>query len=296
MTQQLGREASQLIERALREECGPTPAELAKIQRSILDAAAVAIATTAAAPLAAKAVGTQATLLGAVGKSSFLSAVAVGMSVGAVAIGGGTWLSARVDMARDTAAMPPAVLAKQRSVQPIATAPTIAKVTESSASDVAATAPTQPPTNVAGHLSSVSDPHVRVSHAAPVGARPEGRVLTPSTEARPENATPATAAVARFETNASASISEELSLLESAQRALSEGQAAKALALLEHIGTSGGRARMLDERLALEALAACQLGQDARAELAARQLAQRTPNSPLLARIRSRCNSKGLHE
>jgi hypothetical protein len=310
MTKELSRNAESLIAQALHEERIPDPAELGRIRRSLLRAAAAATVTASAAPVAAQTLATKAMWFGVIGKGSFLSAVAVGMSIGAVAYGGGSWVVQHIESTGGHRGPAVSVAAVRGSVgavarlEPPAFEPEPARVALNVASTPSGLA-LQPNLPVASRVApgAASSSRARVSVAlgaepnstsraaaasapriepTPAGIRSKEPVLEPASSVGPE-------AIARFEPVGHASLSEELALLEAAQRAVNRGDVGKALAVLDQLDAHCPSSVLLDERLALEAIAACRAGQRARAERASRRLLQRNPSSPLASRVRLSC-------
>jgi hypothetical protein len=84
-------------------------------------------------------------------------------------------------------------------------------------------------------------------------------------------------------------IEDELTLLGAAQQALRNHRPELALQLAERHGFRFPVGALAQERLALEALALCALHRVDEARRRVRELALRVPGSPLLARVRDRC-------
>jgi hypothetical protein len=305
MTKQLGPNASSLIDQALREEKLPDPTEIARVRRSVLRAAAAVTVTTSAAPLAAQTLAAKALWFGVIGKSSFLSAVGLGISIGAVTFGGGPWVVRHLDIAKNhavpAASSNPATATR---VQPVSLefglapppAPLSAAASPLSASSAVApplAAPSGKAVPIQTTLQSVAVRTVPRPSVAPIpvieqaasGILPNLGPDIPQSTVGPQTAV----AVAKFEPVGHGSLSEELAQLEGAQRAMSRGDATKALALLDQLNAHPSSSVLLDERLALEAIAACQTGQHERAVRVTQKLSQRNPNSPLVSRVRASC-------
>jgi RNA polymerase sigma-70 factor (ECF subfamily) len=88
------------------------------------------------------------------------------------------------------------------------------------------------------------------------------------------------------------SLAEETRLLHAAQRELSQKNTSAALALLdEHASRFPGGA-LAEERTAGRVLALCDLGRTAEARLAADAFVRRSPQSPLVPRLRGSCASE----
>lgn len=81
----------------------------------------------------------------------------------------------------------------------------------------------------------------------------------------------------------------ELELLNRAQAALRDGNAAHALALLERYDVSFPSGQMTNERLAVEVFAACGLGNRARAARAASRFLELDQSSALAERVKRAC-------
>jgi hypothetical protein len=304
MTRQLGGEASRFIEQALLEERAPNQSELGRVRHALLRAAAAMTATTGAAPLAAQTLASKIAWFGAMGKGSFVGAVVVGMLGGSVAIGGGTWLVRRVEAAKHAPAARAGSASVTRSVAlPSASSGVAAQPALAPDPSSVTTAPNK---QVPGH--EVVTPVVAngqpsaVAQASAMGRPVAARVVVPRPPSltlvdshsvpTPAAAPPGTAAVARFAPVGHASLSDELAQLEQVQRAVNRGDAAKALVLLDRLNANAGSAGLVEERLALEALAAGQTGQYDRGRRAEQRLLQRSPNSPLAARIRTACGAE----
>lgn len=117
----------------------------------------------------------------------------------------------------------------------------------------------------------------------------------PNTPARPPSATAEAPAAPPAPVSADAtSMSEEASLLQSAQRALAAGQAPKALATLaEHERRFPGGV-LAEERRVAKVLGLCALGRTEEATILARAFVARSPGSVLIPRLESSCVGKAL--
>lgn len=109
----------------------------------------------------------------------------------------------------------------------------------------------------------------------------------------PEGAPPRATKVAQraLEPSKPPSLHAELSLIAAAQQALSEGRPALAL---EHAAEHAARfpkGALIQERLGIDAVAACTLGERTRGLAALKKLARRAPNAPLLVRARAACRA-----
>jgi hypothetical protein len=90
------------------------------------------------------------------------------------------------------------------------------------------------------------------------------------------------------------SMSEEASLLQSAQRALAAGQATSALALLAEHEQRFPSGVLAEERRVAKVLALCALGRADEATILARAFVARSPRSVLIPRLESACVGKAL--
>jgi hypothetical protein len=73
---------------------------------------------------------------------------------------------------------------------------------------------------------------------------------------------------------------------------LRDGQHARALQLLHEHGARFPAGILSEERMGLEAIARCSLGQTVEGQRAARAFAARAPGSPLAERVRAACGSE----
>jgi hypothetical protein len=119
-------------------------------------------------------------------------------------------------------------------------------------------------------------------------ARPSAPARAPSAtaEARAEATPPASADAT--------SMSEEASLLQSAQRALAAGQAPKALSLLAEHERRFPSGVLAEERRVAKVLGLCALGRTEEATILARAFVGRSPGSVLIPRLESSCVGKAL--
>jgi hypothetical protein len=81
----------------------------------------------------------------------------------------------------------------------------------------------------------------------------------------------------------------EIALLGKAQRALSSGQAAQALVLLDEYARSYPKGTLFEERNAAHIIALCKTGQVVKARAEANVFVRASPHSPLSERVRSSC-------
>jgi len=90
------------------------------------------------------------------------------------------------------------------------------------------------------------------------------------------------------------SMSEEASLLQSAQRALSAGRAQAALSLLAEHELRFPSGALAEERRVAKVLALCSLGRTEEASILARAFVARSPRSVLIPRLETSCVGKSL--
>jgi hypothetical protein len=154
---------------------------------------------------------------------------------------------------------------------------------------------------------SVAQPIVNQRPAAerPVPAIPEPqRRALPRPEARrvpasPSPVTEITPVPALVKAPIPESLDSELNLLRQAQEDLRLGMPAQALQRLADFNRRFPRARLDQERQAIEAIASCQLHPGPVATARAQRFLQQAPLSPLAARVRSACKadeSKSFNE
>lgn len=86
----------------------------------------------------------------------------------------------------------------------------------------------------------------------------------------------------------------ELVLLGSAQRALSSGDAARALELTEQHARAFPSGTLAEERRATRIVALCALGRHSEGRHEAREFLARSGNSPLAERVRTACSNDGV--
>lgn len=141
-----------------------------------------------------------------------------------------------------------------------------------------------------------------MARAPAAAARSESAEPAPSAERRPVPPVEAQVAVAprsgsaprQAEPSVAASVSEstlraETSALRTAQKALRDGDTARALALLASEAELHPNGALVQERAAARVLALCQAGNVAAARTEARQFESAYPTSPLRARLRAAC-------
>jgi hypothetical protein len=151
-------------------------------------------------------------------------------------------------------------------------------------------------------ISSVSprpsfDPSPEPRAAAPPAATTSEAPIPEATPAHPERhaGSPRRAALAAAKPSPAPrpapgiALTEELGLLSRAQAALSSGQAAQALVLLEEHASSHPDGALREERTAARVFALCALGRRDEARAEAQRFVESAPRSPLAARVRAAC-------
>jgi hypothetical protein len=273
MSEELSLNAREFIDQALRQEGQVTPEMARSIRQGVLGCVAAASAatalgapTTAAASVMAGAAALPAGTAGAAGtagsvmasilaKAGLVSWLVAGIAVGSVTTGVVLWVAPRSPATR---AGPPAHV---------------------SSSEIHSVAVPRRDARTAPQLDEPEPARLSRGHGdAPTRAEP-----APGPPPNHDRATEATHAPAKD----SASIAAELALLEKAQDALRTGSGAAALELLDR--PQQRPAVFVDERLTIEMLAACQMGNRDRARRAADRLIARSPQSPLALRARHSC-------
>ena len=81
----------------------------------------------------------------------------------------------------------------------------------------------------------------------------------------------------------------EIALLNEAQRALASGQADRALQLLDRHARDFPRGSLVEERAAARIIALCALGRVTAARAEAAAFVRKSPESPLVDRVRAAC-------
>lgn len=308
MTNGLGHDASRLIESALLEERVPTQIELARVRRALLRSVAIVGTTGAAAPLAAQTIAAKSAWVGFIANGSFAAAVAVGATLGGLTFGG-AWVVQRINRApiaqpsRVTSQIVPGKGASSSEVHigGQLQVPAFPELSGAESANVLSTPEHRAPARELARraIEPVRAPpsvDLRVSRLSQ-NTRAEANNSESSADSAPNPdfanvSDPAPSPAPPEAPNESAkprSLSDELAHLEQAQRAMNRGDATTALALLDQLKTVSASSSLLDERLALEVLAACQAGQQSRAVRVGHLLLQRSPGSPLAARIETSC-------
>jgi len=144
-------------------------------------------------------------------------------------------------------------------------------------------APEPLPIPIASSPIAMTDPKPNIPVPAPL-VRPRQTSALPA-RVRDKASTPAPA-----KSNTTA-LSQELMLLSRAQAALSSGEAARALALLDEHATTYPNGALHEERKAARVFALCALGRQEEARGEAQQFVSMAPRSPLAARVRGACSS-----
>ncbi len=277
MSSELNDDARSLIRDAIAEEPVADGARRAGLKRSLLAraarlgaGAAAATGTTGAASALSQGAATvpgaalPASVLPGAGAVGVL--LAKGAAVGLI-VGGA--LHAGTRFGHGDSATPPA--------PSVASAPVLAPVSR------AAAVPKSDVGNVA------ADPHSTTPTPSATNAPPAAIVAPSAADGslagpRPVEPSPA---------SSGASLRAELELISAVQAALRDGRPALALELVDRHAALYPRGQLETERLAAEAIAACQSGNEARGRRAALLFLQRDPASALAARVRSACPAGG---
>jgi len=139
----------------------------------------------------------------------------------------------------------------------------------------------QPPPSAHQPSSTVADHPSERQNKAPSLPAPE--VDTPGSAARKPKA-------ARTQPiNNGASLDQEVRLLGRAQHAMKQGDAKRALQLLEQHAAEHPSGVLSQERAGVRAVALCRAGQLSQGRAAAKRFLAQSPDSPLAARIRAAC-------
>lgn len=315
---ELGREARELIERAVRDEVPVDAAELVRIRSRVL-----------AASVGTGILGATANALAVLGKSAAaagpaLKAALVGATLAAVALGLPMVLGNRgTDPARSRSHAAAGSLVSPASVRPLPNVGNAATSVDEPSRPSAKGAPLS-------ELAPVTQAPPAASHAPKPVLHGEVSVQTPTfnapggTGAERPRASPQESAGAAgvpplvstqpLERRATANVSsfgvplagpansvrpaaksplvQEVTLLENVQSELRAGHGARALALLDESASGLGAGQLQAERLAAEVFASCQAGQVSRARRAARVFLQSYPAMPASDRVRASCGGE----
>lgn len=165
--------------------------------------------------------------------------------------------------------------ASRQTTEPAAAAPASGQTTE-----LAAVAPAERmPASSAHEPASLRGPR----HASRVHSASASAPLTAAVERTPERAV-------RTDTDPGPpSIEGELELLGAAQHALQKQRPSRALSMLQEHAFRFPKGAMVEERMAMQALALCSLGRRHAAQTVLANLAARGAPSQLLPRVRSQC-------
>jgi hypothetical protein len=279
MSSELNDDARSLIRDAIAEEPVADSARRAGLKRSVLAraarlgaAAAAATGTTGAASALTQGA---ATLPGAAVPASVLpgaGAVAVLLAKGAAVglIVGGA-LHAGTRFGHGDSATPAAPTVTSAPVLAPAPPSRAAAVSDADVGNVAADERTTTPVPSAANES----PAAAATPSAADGSLAGARAVEPAPAA------------------SGASLRAELELISAVQAALRDRRPARALELVDRHAALYPQGQLETERLAADAIAACQSGNEARGRRAARLFLQRDPTSALAARVRSACPSAG---
>jgi hypothetical protein len=249
----IGPEAKSLFEAARKAEGLPGP-KRARIKQAVLvQVAALGAASTVAGGALAMSLAAKVTLV----------------AVTAVALGGGSVSILAWKKHKDSAHTSRAVPTQARAGLPAAKP---AVIDERPASEEPVPAPVEPP------------------HRSPARAEPRRAPASPSSMT---GITPAPMPLLRNVPSAGPeSLDSELSVLRQAQEDLRLGLPAQALRRLAAFDRRFPRARLDQERQAIEAIAGCQVHPGPAALARAQRFLQHAPLSPLAARVRSACRAE----
>jgi hypothetical protein len=285
---ELGRDARELIERALRDEESADGVELARIRRRVLAAGATA-----------SVLGSASKALAVLGKASVgpvFKAFGLGLAVTVLALGIPTVLSKEQSnrRAREPARVqvtPPRPA--RENAAPTREQPAVTpEAPVSPRSPVRANASPHLPARALRVQSPIAAPELAV-HAPnepvplpAVSAAPADIATRSAASAPPSNETYSTPTA--MTPPKPSTLVQELALLEKVQSELRAGHGAAALRLLDQ-STSPRDGQLQAERLAAEVFASCQKGDVARARASARAFLSRYASSPASARVRGSC-------
>lgn len=281
---ELGRDARELIERALRDEASVDAVELARIRRRVLAAGAGASVFGS--------VGKAIALLGKASVGPVIKAFGLGVAVTVLALGIPTVLSkehANPQVSQPTRA---AVVVPKPALE----------IKQALPEEAIPAAPSLPPPHAAMLAIPVAPPSPQRTRppveptqpSAPLAAPPAIEANALSQPSTPPDVRSAAGSSETYSTPTSApprkasTLVQELTLLEKVQSELRAGHGAAALRLLDRSTPPEG-GQLQAERLAAEVFAACQAGDVARARASARLFLSRYASSPASARVRSSC-------
>ena len=272
--EQLGREARELIEQALREEKQADPAELAQVRKRVL--------TVSVGVGALGSAGKTFAVPGAIGAVSIMKAALLGASAAVVAVSLSSVLGLHEPAPAPNSA--PAPAAPERA-QPAPLDPVVqmAPVEHQAALETGAAPTPQPVSPPPAARRSEGGSPVPAPIPPPLPA-PTAEPQRESTDAPSANREGASSAA-----GSDSSLLQEIALLEQVQAALRAGNGARALSLLDQKSPASGSGQLGAERLAAEVFAACQVGDRQRAGRAARLFLQAYPATPASARVRASC-------
>lgn len=262
----LGDDARRILDSA-REAYAPRPSERARIKRALalqIAAGASAAASAAAGSSLSALVASKAVVVGLVASAALGTTVAVD-----------TWRAhVKVEASKSNVAAPPP---KAR----VASHPRVAPAPSTAASATLALAPA-----ASASATLVLPPSASATLAVPP--------LTSGTLARRPSAgaQPTRAAPAPVNAMPPHSVEAEAQLLGDAQRALANGDASRALRVIEEHARAFPHGALGEERQAARVMALCALGRTAEAQREAHAFLTRTPNSPLAMRVQAACAQK----
>lgn len=275
MKAELSRDARALIREALAAEGVPGEEHRARLRRSLLARAAAGGVVTLVGSSVAKA--SASSLLATVASS-----VAIGFGTGIVLFGAAPLVfgpSASVSKVR----APSALSAHVRAASPGARD---RREPGQSEADQSETSQSQ-----TGRSQTDRSAFVPAEPAASNSLAQESKLrAAPRSEPKPQ-AESELVPLPSASASAGSPLRAELELMGQVQEALRDGQGARALSLIARYDARHPSGLLQTERLAAEVFAACQLGEKARAERAARAFLMRDRSSALAARVQKACAS-----
>jgi hypothetical protein len=141
-------------------------------------------------------------------------------------------------------------------------------------------------TNTPGEIGSIGATRNKSAAAPSTPSLPNTPTRTPVARVNPQNQTAPTQSRTEFKPQA---IDDELAWIGAAQEALQNHQPSLALRLVEQHSFRFPDGALTQERLVVHTLALCALERFTAARRMLEVLAQRAPDAPILARVRSNC-------
>ena len=254
----LGDDARRIVDSA-REAYAPRQSERARIKRALalqIAAGASAAASAAAGSSLSTLVASKAAVVGLVASAALGTTVAVD-----------TWRAhVKVEGSKSSVAAP-ASKARAPSHSRVAAPPSTAR---------SAALAVPPSASASATLAAPPAPSAMLAKPPSAGAPPPRAALAPA----PVNAMP------------THSVEAEAQLLGDAQRALANGDASRALRVIDEHARTFPHGALGEERQAARVMALCALGRTAEAQREAHAFLTRTPNSPLAMRVQAACAQK----